>query len=690
MWFNLIRLYSGAAIIVFLSHLARAQCDTTAVNRELRVAQSYIWADYPRALEASQAAVEKYRGGGTWCEGRALQVLGKTMWANGDYEKSIRSLREAVRISIRAGDLENAARSYLVIANDYYYQAYYDSAESNFIRSRDAFVALNHRTGQIEALHDMALMYHRRGTYAASLKALLESERLKELEPDFVHFVGDFSRGNTYFIDTIYYRDVIAREKSLLLKFRKNRNGIGIYQSLINIGIAYHELADYRRAGYFAAIGSQAMKETGHYPFWYMAAKEYGLAGMQDSCFYFLGRAREEFPRATQIKIATTYEQLGHSHLQFLHPDSALFYFEKALRMNVQMNNRITIPALHLSLARTYRMKGDPEAAEHHLLEGLQGARGISAHAMSDLYGFGLELYEYLEQPARALKFAKMHDQLEDSINRNEDAMTMIRFQTQFETARKERELESQRLVVRNRTITLFSLAGVTVLSIGFVVALYIQRSRIQKQNIQLQESNAEQKALTEEVHHRVKNNLQYIVSLLSLQAQNVESTELVLQIEKIKTQIMTMGIIHQRLYQAQGIQTAHLPSFLNELLDNLMRAFSSQVPVTRQVIIDPIKVDVESAIALGLLINELATNALKHAFHNHRAPAFTLKAVRTGNFIVISVSDNGPGFNLQQASERGFGIRLIHLLLRKLKGTMSQVNPNTIEIQIPGSCIVD
>jgi two-component sensor histidine kinase len=127
----------------------------------------------------------------------------------------------------------------------------------------------------------------------------------------------------------------------------------------------------------------------------------------------------------------------------------------------------------------------------------------------------------------------------------------------------------------------------------------------------------------------------------------------------------------------------------LNDLLDNLMHALSSRVRVNRQLMIDPIRIDVESAIALGLMINELTTNALKHAFTNHPSPVFTLSVVRDGDFILIHVSDNGPGYNFQQASGRGFGIRLMQLLLRKLKGTMVQVNPNTIEVKIPGTCIV-
>ncbi len=675
--------------LVLMPSAANAQCDTLVLNQEAQAVEDLIWADYPRTLALSGDMVAKYHGEGGLCEARALLALAKTMWTNGDYDESTRLLRDAVRFSRRAGDAVTTARSYNVIANNFYYQAYYDSAEANFIRCRDIFDVLKMRTGQIEVLHDMALMYHRQGNYAASLRALLKSETLKDLEPDFVHHVGDFSDGNTYFIDTLYYQNEIVDEQRLLQKFRKEGNLVGVYQSLINISIAYHELGDHRRSGYFAAKGSAAMKEMGHYPFWYLAARQYGLAGMKDSCFYFHARALREFPMATQIKIATTYQQLGNSHLGYHQGDSALWYYELALELNVRMNNRITVPGLHLGLAQVYRMKGDLVKAEHHLLKGLTLAKNTSVLHASNLYKFGQELYESLGRYDRALEFAKRHMALADSIDRNKDAMTMIRFQAQFETARKVKELDEARLIVRNRTITVASLAVLTSLSIGFICVLYIQRRKIQHQNEKLVESNTEQKALTLEVHHRVKNNLQYIVSLLSLQAQTVDNEELAQQIEEIKTRIMTMGLIHQRLYQMQGIQAVHLPSFVHELIDNLMLSLPNRVTVKKNLSIEPIRVDVDSAIALGLLINELATNAIKHAFGNHQSPEFGLMVAREGNHVRLSVSDNGPGYSLQMSKGRGFGIRLMELLLRKLKGTVVQINPTTLEIRLTGLGIV-
>ena len=239
------------------------------------------------------------------------------------------------------------------------------------------------------------------------------------------------------------------------------------------------------------------------------------------------------------------YQLLGDSFFKFNEPDSALYYYDLALRLNQKMNNRITVPGMYLSLARVYMVKGNLDEAEKMLDAGLKSAKGVSIRYTSDLYAFGQSLYEKRNDASRSLFFAKRHAQLADSINRSENSFAMIGFQAQFETERKERELVEARLKVRNRTIILVSLAFITALSLGFMITLYFQRQKIKRQNLKLHESNVEQKALTQEVHHRVKNNLQYIVSLLSLQSQTVNNTELIRQIEQIKTRIITIGIIH-------------------------------------------------------------------------------------------------------------------------------------------------
>ena len=175
-----------------------------------------MWSDYPKAIAIAQEVAAKSNGQGSWCEGKALYALGKVLWVNGDYLESLRELEKGVKASLDAKDFETAARSFLVMANDYYFQGYYDSAGFFFNKAKDYFIQCRIKTGQMEVLHDMALMYHRKGDFSQSVKYLLELEKLKEEEPDFVHYVGDFKGLSSHFIDTLYYREEIRDEKNLL------------------------------------------------------------------------------------------------------------------------------------------------------------------------------------------------------------------------------------------------------------------------------------------------------------------------------------------------------------------------------------------------------------------------------------------------------------------------------------------
>ena len=667
----------GVFVVLLLRWIPTlAQCES-----EVKKADDQVWADHRQAMLLSQEAVKTFAGKGSLCEGKTLFVLGKTLWSNGDYAQSIAVLRRAIIHAQRADDTETVARSQLVMANNFYYQAYYDSAEKYFEGCRQSFQRINHRTGLIEVLHDMALMYHRKGDFSTSLKCLLESEQRKEMEPDFVHYVGDFTGISTSFIDSTYYRQEIIDEMASLKNFDLSGNLEGVYQSFINLGIAYRELNEHRISARYFVKGSQLMSSLGFYPFWDLAGVAYGKVGMEDSCFYFHYKAKTEFPRATKIKILYTYELLGNAHLQFAHLDSALWYYEKSLAMNEAMNNRLTIAGLQLSLARVYQAKKMNDKTKQYLDQALSKSKGISVTLTSKSYHFATQFYRE-SNPALALQFSERYRNLTDSINRNENAMAMIRFQTQFETARKERDLDAARLQLRNRTMMMLSFAVITVLSLAFVITLYFQRRKIQRQNATLNESNAEQKALMQEIHHRIKNNLQYVVSLLSLQTQHVRNPEVMTQIEEVKTRIMTIGLIHQNLYQSRSIQYVDLPQFVGDLISNIIRVFPTRVQLKESVHVDLLSVDLETAISVGLLINELTTNALKHALMDHPQPEYKLYVSRVGETLSITINDNGPGFSLDE-STKGFGMRLVSLLLRKLEGTMAQSDPRTINIKI-------
>lgn len=639
--------------------------------------------NFPDALTACVELVDRHRGTNTLCEGRALLLLAKIKWSNGNYSQSVEMLREAKAIARKEADAEMLSEIDILIADNFYYQAYYDSAIKYYQLARITQEQAGDTHELMFTYHKLAVMYHRKGEMSKALRNLYRSEELKGATPGQTHDLADFGGSSSLFYDTLYYRTKIKEEFQQLALFRKGKNQRGEYNTLLNLGIAHQQLGDHLSAARFMAKGATLMSLLGLYPLWHSAGREYGAANKKDSCFYFHYRAKAEFPKTTQIKKVTTLELLGDSHALFGNLDSAAWYLEYAYELNRQMNNRITIPSIMGKLAKVYYRMGRTSQAEELIHKGIAQARGASRQHLLSLYEFGKKFYMETGDPAQALVFSEQAKALSDSINRAEGAMGLAYYQAHFESVRKERELEEAQLVVRNRTIILTSVAAFSVLAVAWGATLFFQRRKIARQNRLLKLSNDEQRALMQEVHHRVKNNLQYIVSLLNLQAQAASSQELTGNIEEIKNRIMTMGLIHQRLYQAQGIQRIDVAPFVQELVSNLMKALPPHQPVTKHVRIDSVEVDIDTAISLGLLINEFITNSVKHAFSKHDSPELVLSVVREGKDLVLRIGDNGPGFHFP-GNGSGFGMQLIALLIRKLNGRAVQPDSKSVEIRMP------
>ena len=148
------------------------------------------------------------------------------------------------------------------------------------------------------------------------------------------------------------------------------------------------------------------------------------------------------------------------------------------------------------------------------------------------------------------------------------------------------------------------------------------QKEEIDKQNVNLQKLNDtqtillnEKEWLLKEVHHRVKNNLQIINSLLVSQAAFLKDRTALKAMKESQHRVKAMSLIHQKLYNSENHSSIYMPDYINELVEYLKESFNINQKVFFQMDIDPVWLDVTKVIPLGLILNEIITNALKYAF---------------------------------------------------------------------------
>jgi PAS domain S-box-containing protein len=208
--------------------------------------------------------------------------------------------------------------------------------------------------------------------------------------------------------------------------------------------------------------------------------------------------------------------------------------------------------------------------------------------------------------------------------------------------------------------------------AIGSQIGQFVERRRAEER---IKASLAEKEVLLKEIHHRVKNNMQVISSLLSLQADHISDPKVLELFEDSQHRIQSMALVHETLYQSHDLSQVNLGTYLHELADELWRSYGTraqQVRLSFQA--EEILVGIDTAIPCGLIVNELVSNALKHAFPDGRAGEVRIRLRKgTRSTYVLAVHDTGIGLpedvDLRQAES--LGLRLVTSLTEQLSGSM-------------------
>ncbi|KQS41785.1 sensor histidine kinase [Pedobacter sp. Leaf194] len=344
--------------------------------------------------------------------------------------------------------------------------------------------------------------------------------------------------------------------------------------------------------------------------------------------------------------------------------------------------------------------------------------RGINAKTGNFMAMAHAEQYAYQSDSLQQrFKEAFFHHQaytrLNDSlVNRNHDKETAA-LQLQFETEKKDRDIalkakDIQMLTkqadlknadLRNQTlIRNLSMLAVAML-LGLSVMIYsryrlkrraiseleAQKKEINAQNEFLRQLVTEREWLVKEVHHRVKNNLQIVVSLLNSQSgftDNVLAKEL---IRESKNRINSISIIHQRLYQTEDMIGVDMAQYIRELVEITSCSFGVEGIINFTLELIPLTLDVSQAVPVGLILNEALTNAVKYATLPDRQPSIRIVLSKNENLVNLTVADNGNGLpeHIDLKKPNSLGLILMSGLSKQLGGCLLYQNKKGLELSL-------
>jgi two-component sensor histidine kinase len=197
-----------------------------------------------------------------------------------------------------------------------------------------------------------------------------------------------------------------------------------------------------------------------------------------------------------------------------------------------------------------------------------------------------------------------------------------------------------------------------------------VERKRVEER---IKASLNEKEVLLKEIHHRVKNNLQIVSSLLSLQAERVSDKQALEALEESRNRVYSMGVIHEVLYQSQDLAQVDFGEFARRLSDHLLQTYGvGAQAVTLKMDISEVPLSIDTAIYCGLIVNELVSNSLKYAFPAGREGEICIGLHSSnGNRLILTVSDNGIGLplDIEQRKSESLGLQLVTMLTRQLEG---------------------
>ncbi len=290
-------------------------------------------------------------------------------------------------------------------------------------------------------------------------------------------------------------------------------------------------------------------------------------------------------------------------------------------------------------------------------------------------------IYSELGDYKNALEYHELYEQGHSEYLNTIIARKDSELQVKYETAQKDLAILDKEAKIAQQRKTQWLYIGIAGLLAVILFGMYFTLKNIRKKrkalvvlNSELDAKNRQNELLLKEIHHRVKNNLEMVKSLIALQSAKLEDGASKEAMLASQNRVQSMGIIHQKLYQGENLGSIEMKDYFINLGEGVLDTFNAEEKVKIECAMDDLNLDVDTAVPIGLIVNELLTNALKYAFPEGAKGQINISLIKEDDDLLLKVTDNGIGKTEgSKPKGTGFGTQLIQLLTQQLNGTVSE-----------------
>ncbi|NNE25978.1 MAG: tetratricopeptide repeat protein, partial [Saprospiraceae bacterium] len=461
---------------------------------------------------------------------------------------------------------------------------------------------------------------------------------------------------------------------------------------LNNLGMIIHQQKDYREARAYYMRSYEVAKTINSKEQMASTLNNIGSSfqdeGLLDSAMVYHQKSLNIKEEVNDYgRMASSYNNFGIIYFKKGEYNLAIKNHMIAARFAKESLDPQTEADALIKLGIAEKQVGQYSNAKKHLESGLMMAQEVNNLQLQQEANKALHELLKNTSPKTALKYLSKAYDLQDSLLNEEKVRELTIKETSYEFE-KEKIAKEQEITLLNTTNELQALrldrskknilflSGIAILLALFSYLIFLSRSKIKLLNndltqkkVLLEEALEQKEILLKEIHHRVKNNLQVISSLLKLQSRNVDDEITQRVLNAGQNRVMSMALIHQNLYQDGNLTGIHMPSYIKQMSKELILNYQTDEQHVELVTdVEDLKLDVDTVVPIGLIINELITNTLKYAFKDTASPIIRIILKERNDGLFLEVDDNGVGFDPSDVSNEKLGMRLVRSFAKRLK----------------------
>ncbi|MGZ3874008.1 MAG: tetratricopeptide repeat-containing sensor histidine kinase [Mucilaginibacter sp.] len=516
------------------------------------------------------------------------------------------------------------------------------------------------------------------------------------------------------------FKQSIEQYKTAATEYKRTGKLFNLATAYLNIGISERKLSKYSEAVSYFILASAIFEN--------LKENEY-LSSTLNSiavCFNELN----DYPKALMYhrkalairskqndkeSIAQSLNNIGFVFKKSKQPDSAIYYLDQALSIYRHEKDSSDMVLTLQNLGSSWKMKGDLDKAERYILrsqrigtnygmteeiargeadlaeiyiqkkkykQALSAINVTSSTALRlnlpelllEAYTITYDIYNKAGNYKNALIYVNKREALKDSLFSVAKNRTIDELEIKYQTSQKEKDIAAlnlknslgQKIVKQQKlSITVLMIAALLLLLL-FVITYNNFRAK-NKANQRIQ-------TLMRDLHHRVKNNLQILSGLFSMQIDNLSDENTKNALRENEARLTSMNLIHNKLYLDNTTTKIEMNDYLTKLLNHIKDSFggNKQREINLRIEVSNIMLEADKAVAIGLIANELTTNAFKYAFNDKGGEIYLALKLIEKSKVLLTLCDNGMGLkeNSKDAAP-SFGLKLVNLMARQLNATL-------------------